>query len=91
MVVVQYKLEEDVKLVAIQKILNNIIRVKMVTHVSQHAHHKSFIQLAMISNVLKKAKLIYFVLYQTRCTRMLQLIQIITIVHHVKKDKWYNG
>lgn len=90
-VVVQYKLVEDVKLVAIQKILNNIIRLKMVTHVSHHAQAELFIQLVVISNVLQKVQYHQSVLYQTKCIRMLQLIQIIITVLHAKKDKCYNG
>lgn len=90
-VVVQYKLVEDVKLVAIQKILNNIIRPKMVIHVLHHVQVELFIQLVVISNVLQKVQYHQFVLYQTKCIRMLQLIQIIITVLHVKKDKCYNG
>ena len=90
-VVVQYKLVEDVKLVAIQKILNNIIRLKMVINVSHHVQAELFIQLVVISNVLQKVQYHQSVLYQTKCIRMLQLIQIIITVLHAKKDKCYNG
>ena len=90
-VVVQYKLVEDAKLVAIQKILNNISRLKMVMHVLHHVQVELFIQSTVISNVLQKVQYHQFVLYQTKCIRMLQLIQIIITVLHAKKDKCYNG
>ena len=90
-VVVQYKLVEDVKLVAIQKILNNIIRPKMVINVLHHVQVELFIQSMVISNVLQKVQYHQSVLYQTKCIRMLQSIQIIITVLHVKKDKCYNG
>ena len=90
-VVVQYKLVEDVKLVAIQKILNNISKLKIVIHVLHHVQVELFIQSMVISNVLQKVQYHQFVLYQTKCIRMLQLIQIIITVLHVKKDKCYNG
>ena len=90
-VVVQYKLVEDAKLVAIQKILNNISRLKMVIHVLHHVQVVLFIQLVVISNALQKAQYHHFVLYQTKCIRMLQSIQSIITVLHAKKDKCYNG
>ena len=90
-VAVQYKLVEDAKLVAIQKILNNIIKLKMVIHVLHHVQVELFIQLVVMSNVLQKVQYHQSVLYQTKCIRMLQLIQIIITALHVKKDKCYNG
>ena len=90
-VVVQYKLVEDAKLVVIQKILNNIIKLKMVINVSHHVQAELFIQLVVISNVLQKVQYHQSVLYQTKCTRIFQLIQIIITVLHAKKDKCYNG
>ena len=71
-VVVQYKLVEDVKLVVIQKTLNNISRLKIVINVLHHVQVELFIQSMVIFNALQKVQYHQFVLYQTKCIRMFQ-------------------